>query len=37
MTLNIFNAYSDERFNKESDRKNNQKTSTILCVPIHDH
>lgn len=32
--LNIMNAYSDERFNKEVDKKTNYKTNTILCVPI---
>ncbi len=34
--LNITNAYADERFNKEVDRKINYKTNTILCVPIMD-
>ncbi len=33
-TLNIMNAYSDDRFNKEVDKKMNYKTNTILCVPI---
>ena len=28
------NAYADERFNKEVDKKINYKTHTILCVPI---
>lgn len=32
--LNIVNAYSDDRFNKEVDKKTNYKTNTILCVPI---
>lgn len=30
------NAYNDERFNKEADKRNNYKTNTILCVPIID-
>ena len=33
-TLNIANAYADDRFNKEIDKKTNYKTNTILCVPI---
>jgi putative methionine-R-sulfoxide reductase with GAF domain len=33
---NIMNAYSDNRFNQDIDRKNNYKTNTILCVPIKD-
>ena len=33
-SVNILNAYADERFNKEIDRKSNYKTNTILCVPI---
>lgn len=32
--LNIANAYTDDRFNKDIDKKTNYKTSTILCVPI---
>ena len=28
------NAYADERFNKDVDKKMNYKTNTILCVPI---
>eukprot|EP01016_Furgasonia_blochmanni_P010159 TRINITY_DN14281_c0_g1_i3.p1 TRINITY_DN14281_c0_g1~~TRINITY_DN14281_c0_g1_i3.p1 ORF type:complete len:286 (-),score=51.29 TRINITY_DN14281_c0_g1_i3:133-990(-) len=33
-SLNILNAYQDDRFNKEVDLKTNYKTNTILCVPI---
>lgn len=32
--LNIANAYADDRFNKEIDKKTSYKTNTILCVPI---
>ena len=32
--LNIMNAYSDPRFNKEADKANNYKTNTILSAPI---
>ena len=32
--MNIVNAYADERFNKEIDKKTNYVTKTILCVPI---
>jgi dual 3',5'-cyclic-AMP and -GMP phosphodiesterase 11 len=32
--LNIVNAYSDDRFNKDIDKQTNYKTNTILCVPI---
>lgn len=35
-TLNILNAYNDDRFNKEVDKRMNYKTSTILCTPIYD-
>ena len=34
--VNIMNAYSDDRFNKEVDLKTNYKTNTILCIPIID-
>lgn len=34
--INIRNAYSDHRFNKEIDRLNNYKTKTILAAPIMD-
>ena len=33
-TVNIKNAYSDDRFNKEIDVQTGYKTSTILCMPI---
>lgn len=33
-TVNIKNAYSDNRFNKEIDAQTGYKTSTILCMPI---
>ena len=33
---NIEDAYKDNRFNKEVDKKNNYRTKTILCVPIRD-
>lgn len=33
-TINIKNAYIDERFNKEIDLQTGYKTTTILCMPI---
>ena len=33
-TINIKDAYSDERFNKEIDSKTGYRTKTILCMPI---
>jgi HD-GYP domain-containing protein (c-di-GMP phosphodiesterase class II) len=33
-TINIKDAYSDERFNKNIDAKTGYKTKTILCMPI---
>lgn len=33
-TINIKNAYIDDRFNKEIDLKTGYKTTTILCMPI---
>jgi putative nucleotidyltransferase with HDIG domain len=33
-TINIKDAYSDPRFNKEIDKKTGYKTKTILCMPI---
>jgi len=33
-TINIKNAYVDDRFNKEIDLKTGYKTTTILCMPI---
>ena len=34
--LNILNAYTEEKFNKEIDIKTGYKTNTILAVPIKD-
>jgi signal transduction protein with GAF and PtsI domain len=34
--LNISDAYSDPRFNKEFDKKTGYKTKSILTVPIKD-
>ena len=33
-TVNIQNAYNDERFNKDIDMQTGYKTSNILCMPI---
>jgi len=33
-TLNIVDAYSDDRFNREIDLKTGYKTKTLLCMPI---
>lgn len=33
-TVNIKNAYEDERFNKEIDQQTGYKTENILCMPI---
>ncbi len=33
-TINIKDAYNDERFNKDIDNKTGYKTKTILCMPI---
>lgn len=33
-TINIRDAYSDDRFNKEIDLQTGYKTKTILCMPI---
>jgi len=35
-TVNILDAYQDDRFNKDIDVATNYKTNTILCVPIQD-
>lgn len=35
-SINIIDAYSDERFNKAVDLKSNYKTRSILCTPILD-
>ena len=32
--VNIKDAYSDERFNRDVDKKTGYKTKTILCVPM---
>ena len=34
--VNIPDAYEDDRFNKEVDRKTGYHTKSILCVPIND-
>jgi len=34
--VNISDAYSDDRFNKEIDKKLNYKTNTILACPVFD-
>jgi len=31
------NAYGDERFDKEADKMNNYRTTTILGCPIYDY
>lgn len=33
-TINIKDAYSDDRFNKNIDKETGYKTKTILCMPI---
>ncbi|CAF1674616.1 unnamed protein product [Rotaria magnacalcarata] len=33
-TLNIVDAYSDERFNRDIDQRTGYKTKTLLCMPI---
>ncbi|CAF1321520.1 unnamed protein product [Adineta steineri] len=33
-TLNIIDAYSDTRFNRDIDQKTGYKTKTLLCMPI---
>ncbi|CAF3318661.1 unnamed protein product [Rotaria socialis] len=33
-TLNIVDAYSDNRFNRDIDQKTGYKTKTLLCMPI---
>lgn len=35
-TLNIEDAYSDERFNASFDKKSGYKTKSILCLPVLD-
>jgi len=34
-TLNIVDAYEDERFNPDVDRKTGYRTRTVLCAPIY--
>ena len=34
--LNIIDAYGDDRFNPEFDRKTGYKTQSVLCFPLHD-
>lgn len=36
-TINIRDAYADERFNPEIDKQTGYKTKTILCMPIKNH
>ncbi len=33
-TVNIPDAYADNRFNREVDRKTNYRTKSILCMPV---
>lgn len=33
-TLNIRDAYKDQRFNPEVDKKTGFRTKSILCMPI---
>lgn len=33
-TVNIINAYADDRFTREVDIRLNYKTNSVLCVPI---
>lgn len=35
-SVNIVDAYADDRFNKEVDLKSNYRTKSILCTPIMD-
>ena len=35
-TINIPDAYSDERFNKETDQKTGYKTTSLMCCPVRD-
>lgn len=36
LTENIEDAYKDNRFNKEIDKKNNYRTKAMICVPVRD-
>jgi len=35
--VNVEEAYEDERFNREVDRKTGYRTRTILCAPVRGH
>ena len=35
-SVNIIDAYADDRFNKQIDQRTNYRTKTILCAPIMD-
>lgn len=35
-SVNVVDAYQDDRFNKEVDIQLNYKTNTLLCLPILD-
>lgn len=34
-TVNITDAYADERFNRDNDIKTGYRTKSILCMPVH--
>lgn len=34
-TVNIADAYADERFNRDNDSKTGYRTRSILCMPVH--
>ncbi len=34
-TVNITDAYADERFNRDNDTKTGYRTKSILCMPVH--
>ncbi len=36
-TVNIIDAYNDDRFNKDVDIKTGYRTKTVLCMPIHNN
>ncbi len=36
-TINVPDAYADNRFNQEVDKKTGYRTKNILSVPLHDH
>jgi adenylate cyclase len=35
-TINIPDAYADERFSKETDKKTGYKTTSLMCCPVRD-